>query len=71
MYTSRVSALFSTVLIRLNGSTAGRMSGMMTSALPYQNHTPMVRFAATAPMVATTQPASRPMMAPANVCLWA
>ena len=44
---------------------------MMTSALPYQNHTPIVRFVATAPMVATTQPASRPMMAPANVCLWA
>ena len=42
---------------------------MMTSALPYQNHTPIVRFAATAPAVAITQPTSRPMTAPANVCL--
>ena len=54
--TASESTALSVVFARLNGITAGTMSGRITSADPYQNHTPMVRFAATDPAVASTTP---------------
>ena len=56
-----VSTAFTVPFTRLNGTMAGSSMGRMTSTLPYQNSTPMVRFAAMAPTVAASTLATRPI----------
>ena len=48
----------------INGSTAGIMSGAIASTEPYQNQTPMVRFATIDSTVAAMTPSTRPITAP-------